>query len=37
VQAAKLAVLGQLAAGITHELAQPLGAMRTLSGNAVSS
>ena len=35
VQAAKLAVLGQLAAGITHELAQPLGAMRTLSGNAV--
>ena len=34
VQAAKLAVLGQLAAGITHELAQPLGAMRTLSGNA---
>ena len=35
VQAAKLAVLGQLAAGITHELAQPLGAVRTLSGNAV--
>jgi two-component system C4-dicarboxylate transport sensor histidine kinase DctB len=35
VQAAKLAVLGQLAAGITHELAQPLGAMRTLSGNAI--
>lgn len=35
VQAAKLAVLGQLATGITHELAQPLGALRTLSGNAV--
>ena len=34
VQAAKMAVLGQLAAGITHELAQPLGAIRTLSGNA---
>lgn len=35
VQAAKLAVLGQLATGITHELAQPLGALRTLSDNAV--
>ncbi|NMG68620.1 sensor histidine kinase [Azoarcus communis SWub3 = DSM 12120] len=34
VQAAKLAVLGQLATGITHELTQPLGAIRTLSGNA---
>ncbi len=34
VQAAKLAVLGQLATGITHELTQPLGALRTLSGNA---
>ena len=34
VQAAKLAVLGQLATGITHELAQPLGAIRTLAGNA---
>ena len=33
VQAAKLAVLGQLATGITHELAQPLSAIRTLSGN----
>ncbi len=35
VQAAKLAVLGQLATGITHELNQPLGAVRTLSGNAI--
>ncbi len=35
VQAAKLAVLGRLATGITHELTQPLGAMRTLSGNAI--
>ena len=34
VQAAKLAVVGQLSAGITHELAQPLGAIRTLAGNA---
>ena len=34
VQSAKLAVLGRMAAGITHELTQPLGAMRTLSGNA---
>ena len=34
VQAAKLAVLGQMASGITHELAQPLGAIRTLSENA---
>lgn len=34
VQAAKLAVLGQLATGITHELTQPLGAIRTLAGNA---
>lgn len=34
IQAAKLAVVGQLAAGITHELTQPLGAIRTLSGNA---
>ncbi|MCZ4305063.1 ATP-binding protein [Zoogloeaceae bacterium G21618-S1] len=35
VQAAKLAVLGQLSAGITHELSQPLGAIRTLAGNAI--
>lgn len=34
VQAAKLAVLGQMATGITHELSQPLGAIRTLSANA---
>jgi two-component system C4-dicarboxylate transport sensor histidine kinase DctB len=34
VHAAKMAVLGQLASGITHELTQPLGAIRTLSGNA---
>jgi C4-dicarboxylate-specific signal transduction histidine kinase len=35
VQAAKMAMLGQIATGITHELTQPLGAIRTLSGNAV--
>lgn len=35
VQAAKLAVVGQMATGITHELSQPLGAIRTLSANAV--
>ena len=35
VQAAKMAMLGQIAAGITHELMQPLGAIRTLSGNTV--
>lgn len=34
VHAAKMAMMGQLAAGITHELTQPLGAIRTLSGNA---
>lgn len=35
IQAGKLAVLGQLAAGITHEINQPLAALTTLSGNAV--
>lgn len=35
IHAAKMAMLGQLATGITHELTQPLGAIRTLSGNAV--
>ncbi len=35
VQAGKLAVLGQMAAGITHELNQPLAALNTLSDNAV--
>ncbi len=35
VQAGKLAVIGQLLAGIAHELNQPLTAMRTLSGNTV--
>jgi two-component system C4-dicarboxylate transport sensor histidine kinase DctB len=34
VHAGKMAVLGQLAASITHELMQPLGGIRTLSGNA---
>ena len=34
VQAGKMAVLGQMAAGITHELNQPLAALRTLSDNA---
>jgi two-component system C4-dicarboxylate transport sensor histidine kinase DctB len=34
VQAGKLAVIGQLSAGIAHELNQPLTALRTLSGNA---
>ncbi|CAN5310566.1 ATP-binding protein [soil metagenome] len=34
VHAAKIAMLGQLATCITHELTQPLGAIRTLSGNA---
>ncbi|WP_035057769.1 ATP-binding protein [Andreprevotia chitinilytica] len=34
VQAGKLAVLGQMAAGVTHELNQPLTAMRALADNA---
>ena len=35
VQAGKMAVLGQMSAGITHELNQPLTALRTLSDNAM--
>ena len=35
VQAGKLAVLGQLATGITHELNQPLAALRTLADNTI--
>jgi C4-dicarboxylate-specific signal transduction histidine kinase len=34
IHAGKLAVLGQMAAGITHEINQPLAALRTLSDNA---
>lgn len=34
VQAGKLAVLGQLSAGISHELNQPLAALRTFADNA---
>lgn len=34
VQASKLAVLGQMAAGVTHELNQPLTAMRGYADNA---
>jgi two-component system C4-dicarboxylate transport sensor histidine kinase DctB len=34
VQAGKMAALGQMATGITHELNQPLAALRTLSDNA---
>lgn len=34
IQAGKLAVIGQISAGIVHELNQPLAALRTLSGNA---
>jgi two-component system C4-dicarboxylate transport sensor histidine kinase DctB len=33
LQASKLAALGQMAAGITHELNQPLAALRTFSDN----
>lgn len=33
IQAGKLAIIGQLSAGIAHELNQPLAALRTLSGN----
>jgi two-component system C4-dicarboxylate transport sensor histidine kinase DctB len=33
IQAGKLAVIGQLSAGIVHELNQPLAALRTLSAN----
>ena len=34
LQAGKLAAVGQMSAGIAHELTQPLAALRTLSGNA---
>lgn len=35
VHAAKLATIGQITAGLAHEINQPLAALRTLSGNAV--
>ncbi|HJV82407.1 sensor histidine kinase [Noviherbaspirillum sp.] len=35
VQAGKLAMLGQMAAGVAHELNQPLAAIRTFADNAV--
>lgn len=35
VQAGKLAVLGQMAAGVTHEINQPLTALHTFTDNAV--
>jgi C4-dicarboxylate-specific signal transduction histidine kinase len=34
IQAAKLAAVGQMSTSITHELSQPLGAIRTLAGNS---
>lgn len=34
VQTGKLAVLGQMAAGISHEISQPLAALRTMADNA---
>lgn len=34
VQAGKMAALGQMSAGVVHELNQPLAALRTLSDNA---
>jgi two-component system C4-dicarboxylate transport sensor histidine kinase DctB len=35
VQASKMAALGQMSTGISHELNQPLAALRTLSDNAI--
>ena len=35
VHAGKMAALGQMATEVTHELTQPLGAIRTLSDNAI--
>ena len=35
VQTGKLALLGQMAASISHEISQPLAALRTLADNAV--
>ncbi|KAA6124488.1 sensor histidine kinase [Cupriavidus cauae] len=35
VQASKMAALGQMSTGITHELNQPLAALRTLSANTI--